>query len=643
MDPEKRVRELERQVERYRRIVETMEEGYYEVDLQGRFTFVNDSFTRIVGYGREELLGSSYGQFTMPEDVERIYRMYNEVYRTGRPVKAYDFILRTRDGRVHHLETSARLMLDNKRQPVGFSGIVRDVSRRREVERQVKEERERFRTLVEQIPVGICLIRPDGVYEYVNPGFTRIFGYTLTEVPDGRTWFRKAFPDPQKRHEVVATWKQDLASASAGAPRIRTLEVTCKDGSLKTVQMISVELTTGEQMTISMDVTQLKDLEAQLLQAQKMEGIGRLAGGVAHDFNNILTAILGHVDLCLLRHGTDPELAHRLDQIKKGAERAADLTRQLLAFSRRQILQPEVLDLNMVLEDMDRMIRPIIGEDISVETYYEKDLWSVLADRGQMQQVIMNLVVNARDAMPEGGKLTLETANIYLDREYAERHDVRLEPGPYVMLAVSDTGLGMDEDTRKRVFEPFFTTKETGKGTGLGLSTAYGIVKQSGGYIWVYSEPGEGTTFKIYLPRTEEAPQAAKAQRLESERLTGSETVLVVEDEKAVLNMVKEILTRSGYRVLEAREPQEALEHLRSYPDVIDLMITDVVMPGMNGKTLSQEAASLRPSVKTLFMSGYTNNAVAHRGILDPDVHFLQKPFRANELLQKVREVLENA
>jgi len=381
-------------------------------------------------------------------------------------------------------------------------------------------------------------------------------------------------------------------------------------------------------------------LEEQLQQAQKMEAIGRLAGGVAHDFNNLLTVISGYSQLILDRLSSDDPTRAHVFQIKEAGDRAAALTRQLLAFSRKQVLSPQVLDLNRIIAGINKMLPRLIGENIEMVTMGFPGLSCVKADPGQIEQVIMNLAVNARDAMPQGGRLTIETANVELGANYPGQHPV-VVPGLYVMLAVSDTGTGMGPEVKSRVFEPFFTTKEQGKGTGLGLSTVYGIVKQSGGYIWVYSEPGKGTTFKIYLPASTEAAEAAKKTE-ERLRVTGGpETVLVVEDNDSVRSFVRGVLESRGYTLLEAGGGEEALKLIENHPDPIHLLLTDVVMPRMSGPELAAHLAPLHPEAKVLYMSGYTDNAIVQHGALDAGTHFLQKPFVPETLARRIREVLD--
>jgi nitrogen-specific signal transduction histidine kinase/FixJ family two-component response regulator len=391
------------------------------------------------------------------------------------------------------------------------------------------------------------------------------------------------------------------------------------------------------------DVTERRQLEEQLRQAQKMEAVGRLAAGLAHDFNNLLTVVIGYSDLLMQRLSADDRLRPAMEEIKKAGEQAASLTRQLLAFSRKQALQPQVLDLSSLLSNVDKMLQRVIGEDIELVTHLPPGLGHVKADPGQIEQVIMNLALNARDAMPQGGQLTLEAANVELDSSYASSHE-SVVPGHFVMLAMSDTGTGMDAETQAHIFEPFFTTKEKGKGTGLGLSTVYGIIKQSGGNIWVYSEPARGTTFKIYLPRVDQAVELITPGELGVEELSqGSETILLVEDEEAVRSLAREVLECRGYHVLEAKGAIEALQVGEQHKERIHLLLTDVVMPQMSGRELAEHLAPLRPETKVLYMSGYADNAVVHHGLLDPGTALLQKPFTADALARKLREVLDSA
>jgi len=417
-----------------------------------------------------------------------------------------------------------------------------------------------------------------------------------------------------------------------------------KDGSsiwlIENVSLIRDE--DGEEILLGtvFDMTERRRLEEQLLQSQKMEAVGRLAGGIAHDFNNLLTAIAGYSALLIEQLPENDPRRESAEEIREAGRRAAGLTQQLLAFSRRQVLEPRVLDLNAVIASMEKMLRRVIGEDVELTTALDSGLWRTLADPGQIEQAIVNLVVNARDAMPRGGRLTLETGNVTLDEQFASAY-ATVHPGPHVMLAVSDTGVGIEASLQARLFEPFFTTKERGKGTGLGLSTTYGIVKQSGGSIWVYSEPGHGTTFKIYLPRCDEPLDARAAPAPPAKPRPGSETVLLVEDEPEVRRLVEKLLRMEGYAVLSAGSPAEALAAAKAVRHEIAILVTDVIMPGMNGQELARVLAADLPAMRVLYMSGYTDAAIAHQGILPPGTAFLSKPFTPDALARKIREVLD--
>jgi PAS domain S-box-containing protein len=391
---------------------------------------------------------------------------------------------------------------------------------------------------------------------------------------------------------------------------------------------------------IARDLTEYKKLERQFQQAQKMEAVGRLAGGIAHDFNNLLTVITSYADLLL--EDFSPEDARREDmkEIQKAAVSAAGLTRQLLAFSRQQVLEPRVLDVNDVVASADSLLKRLLGEDIDLVTMLAPEVGAVMADRGQLEQVIVNLAVNARDAMPDGGKLTIETTNAEMDEAYARTHPPA-QPGRFVMLAVSDTGVGMDEQTLGRIFEPFFTTKEVGKGTGLGLATVYGVVKQSGGFIWVYSEPGQGTTFKIYLPRVEQPAEAVAPPAAPGKSLQGTETVLLVEDADPIRAVARKVLDRLGYTVLEAPNGEVALQVATRHQGPIHLLLTDVIMPELGGRRLADQLIALRPEVKVLYTSGYTDDAVVRHGVLNSGIAYLQKPFTPDALARKLRDVLD--
>lgn len=516
-----------------------------------------------------------------------------------------------------------------------------------EQQEEVSKYTRQLQMISENAPFGMLMIDKDGNYKYINPKFIELFGYDLKDIPDGKTWFKKAFPDVSYRHGVISAWIDDLKEFRSGGRKPRTFNVRCKDGTEKTINFIPVQLETGESLVACEDMTELKRaenekavLQEQLRLSQKVEAIGRLAGGIAHDFNNLLTVIKGYSQLSCMGLKEDEPLRSNLNEIEKATDRAAGLTRQLLAFSRRQVMEMKSVDLNSLLRDLEKMLRRIIGEDIEVTIQQTEDLGTVMADVGQMEQVIMNLAVNAKDAMPSGGKITIETANAELDAYYARSH-LDVKPGHYVMLLVSDTGTGMTPEVRERIFEPFFTTKEKGKGTGLGLATVYGIVKQSNGHIWVYSEEGKGTTFKIYLPRVDEPVEEMRKDVLTEEVPHGNETILIVEDEEEVRILARKILEEQGYRILESFNGDEALLACEASKNPIHLMLTDIVMPGMSGSELARLMRPLHPETKVLFMSGYTDTAIVNQGVLGKGVHYIQKPFTMEGLARKVREVLD--
>ncbi len=508
--------------ERYRDILESIEDGYYEVDIAGNFTFFNDSMCQILGYSKEEMMGMNNRQYTDQKNAKKLYQAFNKVFRTEQSAKGFEWEIIKKDGTKRDIDASVSLIKDISGNRIGFRGIVRDITERKQAEK-----------------------------------------------------------------EMAA-------------------------------------------------------LQEQLRQSQKIEAIGQLAGGIAHDFNNAITLIKTCSQLALMDLKPGDPLRQTFEMIDKATQQSANLTRQLLAFSRRQIMEMKVLDLNSLLGDMDKMLHRVIGEDIELVSMLAGDSGRVKVDPGQMEQVVLNLVLNSRDAMPRGGKLTIETAKVDLDEAYVNGH-VGVKPGRYVRIAVSDTGVGMTTEVREKIFEPFFTTKEKGKGTGLGLSTVYGIVKQSGGNIWVYSEPGKGATFKVYLPQVEEPleEEKEKARRLEGELPRGGETVLVAEDDGGVRSLVVQILKKQGYKVLEAANGEEAFMICEKHEGAIDLLVTDVVMPVMSGRELAERLLLLHPKMKVLYMSGYTDEAIVRHGVLEEGVNFFQKPFSMEALVLKVREVLD--
>jgi len=497
----------------------------------------------------------------------------------------------------------------------------------------------RYRSVVQSAVYGIYQGTLMGKFLDVNPALVSMLGYESAEELMAIDARKDLFQDPQEQDRLLKEYRH--------RGRLDGVEVKWrrKDSSVIAVRLngraVSAQEGTEELLEVfAEDITERRELEAQFRQAQKMEAVGRLAGGVAHDFNNLLMVISGYTEVLMEKaQESDPHYQGVLS-IQQAADRATTLTRQLLAFSRKQLMELKVVDVNAIVEDMERLLRPLIGEDIELATKLGPDAGRTRADAGQLEQVLMNLVVNAKDAMPDGGRITIQTGDVVVDDSERREHTF-LEPGRYVLLSVSDTGLGMNEETQSRIFEPFFTTKDKGKGTGLGLSTVYGIVKQSGGYIVTQSEVGRGTTFRIYLPRVEDAEEQGETKRIAAQAAGGSETVLLVEDEESVRELVKLTLSSRGYAVLEAEHGEAGLEVAANHSGVIDILITDVVMPGMGGRALAQEMLRTHPKLKVLYLSGYTEDAVI-QGVLEAGTAFLQKPFTLQALSRKVRDVLNS-
>ena len=692
--------------EKYRTILENIEEGYYEVDIAGNFTFLNESMCRIYGYLKEELMGMNDRQYTDKENAKRLFETFNKVYRTGEPQIGYDYKIIRKDGANRYVETSILLQKDSSGKPLGFRGIIRDITDRKLAEESLRQSEENARQLARDnaavAEIGRIIsstLNIDEIYESFSAEVKKIIPFdriVIDTIDTEKSTVRNVYiagKGLQDRNvkdiyplegsgnaEMVRTrstlliqtkdfseykdrFPMLLSTFQAGFRSIMNVPLFSKgeiigglllrsrkpyaytDKDVRLAERIGFHIAGAianaqlyaERIHAEEERLALQD---QLRQSQKMEAIGQLAGGVAHDFNNILTVIKGYSQLSLTEIKESDPLKENIEEVKKAADRAADLTRQLLAFSRRQIMEMKILDLNDLVKNLDKMLRRIIGEDIELVTLLAEDLGRVNADPGQIEQVIINLAVNARDAMPKGGKLTIETADVELDEEYARAH-IAVKPGAYVMLSVSDSGMGMTKEIQDRVFEPFFTTKEKGKGTGLGLSTVYGIVKQIGGNIWVYSEPEKGTTLKIYLPQVNEPLEEMREKVVKDELPRGNETILIVEDEEDVLKLAGRVLSRQGYTVLETTNGGEALKVCREQKEPIHLILTDVVMPQMSGRELIERCREIRQDFKAIYMSGYTDDTVTHHGILEKGMNYIQKPFTIEGLTRKVREVLE--
>src|SRR5579862_4182736 len=617
-------------------------DGMAIVSSEGKYTYVNESYARLMGHpNAKAMVGQYWMEVHASNDVKTAAQQIHEgLARDGR---WFGPVTIRRNGVPVPTEISITKLPDG-----GVVTIGRDVSERQRAERSRLEAESKYQTLIEQVAAisYIAELGIDGQWLYVSPQVETMFGFPADEwLANSRQWMKHIHPED---HKVV-----ELAEdASKRGERFQAeYRIVRKDGRIIWVSDTAAVVPGSDSHPlmegIIIDITDKKQLEGQLQQSRRMEAVGRLAGGIAHDFNNLLTVIKGYTELALIRAKGMPELRSDIERIEDASERAAGLVRQLLAFSRRQVMQPKILDLNGIVVGLDKLLRRLMDEDIEMVTIANDSIGAIKADPGQIEQVIMNLVVNARDAMPDGGRLTVETANVELDALYARDH-ASVKPGRYVMLAVSDTGIGMSAETVAHIFEPFYTTKENGRGTGLGLSTVYGIVKQSGGYIWVYSELNHGTTFKVYLPRVEEAVESGAARPAKStsepaRELSGHETILLVEDEPELRELTRTVLAERGYNVIEAMsaEGAERLATQESGGSKIHLLLTDVIMPGVSGRELAKRVLARQPSVRVLYMSGYTYNVIAENGTLERGVAFLQKPFTPSGLVEKVREVLD--
>ena len=768
---------LHQSEERYRTILEDIQEGYFEVDLAGNFTFFNDTLCRVSGYPKEELMGMNNRQYTDKEDLKRIYQVYHEIFITGKPNTEFIWKIRRKDGAARYIEGSISLMKDLSGKPTGFRGIAHDITERQETQKVLLENEKRLCGITTNMPgvvfqfyakvngeYGISYVseRMASIFEvpsdteldalfpifishiheedldrftssvqsavqeiapwdfegrYVKPSGkvlwfhamsipTRledrlVFDGILLDITDRKhaedalreseelyTRLVDTIPDVIIRTDLVGNilfindyalqrggygWQElegrnileflppeEHPDAAQYITRIMTegklgpydTHFIIKDGS-----SIPFEITSGvfhskdgkpcgyvhvcRDISLRKEAEQEKEqLQERLNQSQKMESVGRLAGGVAHDFNNMLSVILGHAELAMEKTSHDQPLHDHLQEIRKAAERSADLTRQLLAFARKQTVSPKVIDLNETVAGMLKMLQRLIGEDIHLSWLPGMNPWPVKIDPSQIDQILANLCVNARDAIAGVGKVSIETENVRIDEDFCADHP-DFTCGDFLLLAVSDNGCGMDKEIQAKLFEPFFTTKDVGKGTGLGLATIYGIVKQNGGFLSVYSEPGLGTTFKIYLPRHVGKAEQAGTEEPREPVIRGHETILVVEDEPAILDLSKIMLKQQGYQVLAAATPGEAIQLSAEHQGEIHLLITDVVMPEMNGRDLAKKILSLYPDIRRLFMSGYTADTIAHQGILDEGVCFIQKPFSRRDLLARVREALD--
>jgi PAS domain S-box-containing protein len=607
------------------------------LDLEGRITRWNKTAERLFGWTEAEVLGRPLPH--VPDDEASETRHSLDVWRQGAVTTDVEVVRRRKDGSLVTMSRSGAPLRDAEGRVIGTVANLMDITDRKRSEEAARESEERFRATFDQAAVGIGHTTLDGRWLRVNQRLCDILGYTADELL-ARTFIEITHPDDLDFD--VARLRQFMTNEIQTMSREKRF--IRKDGTTVWVDLtVSMAHDPSGSPTyfiaVVQDISARKRLEQELLHAQRMEGVGQLAGGIAHDFNNLLTVIGGRCQIVLGQLGLADPLRRDLDLIAKTASRAAALTRQLLAFSRKQVLQPKVVDLNELVQNSTNLLKRLIGEDIELTFVPAPAATRVRVDPGQVEQVIVNLAVNARDAMAEGGRLTIETKAVALDAGYAMRH-VDVTEGPYVMLAVTDTGSGMDAATQARIFEPFFTTKGPGKGTGLGLATVYGIIKQSGGHIRVYSEPGIGTAFKIYLPSTNVVAQPM-SHEIADPLPRGTETVLVVEDEVEVRRLAKEFLEQLGYTVLEAVDAPDALLIAERHMGLIHLLLTDVVMPGMSGRALTTKFTEMRPETRILYMSGYTDDAIVRHGVLDAGVELLEKPFSIEVLAVKARAVLD--
>jgi two-component system cell cycle sensor histidine kinase/response regulator CckA len=634
---------LRRSEERYRFLAENISDVIGLYDLGMNAVYVSPSVQQLRGYTPDEVIARPMLDQLAPDSRELAVRVFQEEMETessgrGDPARSRTLELEVlcKDGTSVWTESKLSAVRDANGSLTGFIAVSRDITERRRAEQTLRDTSATLRTIIDASVLAIVALDRDGRVTLWNNAATRLFGWSAQEALGG-----PLLMIPEDRR---AEFEDARVRSLAGDEIIYETQRRRKDGSLVDVLRSSAPVfdPQGEQagsMAIFVDLTERKQLEDQLRQAVKMEGIGRLAGGIAHDFNNLLTVIGGRSFILLSQLPEGHPMRRDLVLIQQTGDRAAALTRQLLAFSRKQTLTPAVIDLRDIVSGMKTLLQRVLGEDVEVVMELDQTAGHVTADPGQVEQVILNMAINARDAMPQGGSLTLETRHVDVDATYA-RQQIDLVPGPYEVLSISDTGVGMDAATLARVFEPFFTTKPVGKGTGLGLATAYGIIKQSGGHVTVSSKPGSGTTFRIYLPRTESSGSAPVVVEEVAAR-RGTEVVLLAEDDVILRALARDILASAGYTVLDSQNVEDALRIAERQDGTIHLLVTDVVMPHMNGRALVDAVKGFRPDVKVLYMSGYTDDVIVHHGVLEPGIALLQKPFTPAALARKVREVLD--
>jgi PAS domain S-box-containing protein len=628
---------------RYRTVFENTGTAMIIVDEDMTLSMVNSEFEMMSGYSKDELEGKKrWNEFVAPEDLERMQGYHIERRENGNKIpQEYEFRFRDRLGIIKHILVKVGMIPGTK---MSVASLI-DITQRKKNEEALRESGRKYKDLFDSIIDIFYRTDNEGKILIVSPSLKKVFGYSPEEVIGKKlssfyvcSKQREAFLELLKEKEQVKGYEAEMKDKDGSVVWVSTDATYYRDenGNILGVQGITRDI--SEQKKAE---DKKRRLESKLRQSQKMEAIGTLAGGVAHDFNNFLSVIFGNADLLLMDLKKDHPFYGGIREIRKAGEGAASLTRQLLAFSRKQAIQPEVKNLNDVIHIITKMIGSLIGENIELQTFLDPDLKPVEVDIGQMEQVLINLSVNARDAMPTGGKLTVETKNLDLNEDFFKTHGVEGETGSYVILRVSDTGIGMEKEILFHIFDPFFTTKGIERGTGLGLSTVYGIVKQNNGYIFVDSKPGKGSAFEIYLPAVRKEKKSVAAETVAEDSLAGSETILVVEDDMNLQKLTSRILGRYGYRVLQASNGDEALNLSHKHDGPIHLVLTDVIMPGMNVQEMAKKIQFRRKETRILFMSGYMDDTISLHGVLDPGINFLQKPYTPQSLAQKVRKVLD--
>ncbi|MHC1728882.1 MAG: PAS domain-containing protein [Syntrophobacteraceae bacterium] len=639
---------------RWQFAIEGADDGLWDWNVQSDEVFLSRQWKAMLGFEDHEI-GTTMDDWDRrihPRDKERVHADIKDHLDNRTPMYANEHCVQCKDGSYKWVLDRGKVIdWSEDGKPLRMIGTHSDITERKRAEAGLRNSEEYIRAVMDNLPIGVAVnsVDPAVDFTFMNNNFPKFYRTTKEALAESDAFWGSVYEDPVFREEIKKRVLDDCASGDPKRMHWEEVPIT-RNGEETTFISARNTLVPDKQLMISSvwDVTSRKraeeekeKLQAQLLQAQKMESVGRLAGGVAHDFNNMLGVIIGHTEMALDETNHEDSRYLDLQEIHKAARRSADLTRQLLAFARKQTVSPRVLNLNDTVSSMIKMLQRLIGEDIDLAWMPGHCLWSVKIDPSQVDQLLANLAVNARDAITGVGKITIETANVACDDSNCLSRQ-EFAPGEYVLLAVSDNGIGMDKEILDHIFEPFFTTKEVGKGTGLGLATIYGIVKQNQGFVHVYSEPGRGTTFRIYLPRFQEESMEQSTEMAAGLPPVGKETILIVEDEEAIMNLGKTILQRLGYTVLTASTPGKAIQTVTEYSGDIQLLITDVVMPEMNGRVLAEQLSSIKSGLKCLFMSGYTSDAIAHHGILDEGVHFIQKPFSVKEIAERVRETLDD-